>query len=100
MTLQLALNTGALAATIATSTASDPIGSVLLGLVLFHESLHLTGVRAIATLTALAIALLGWPRSPGNRSTPLPRPPARRRNHTAVRRADNRPERGSVRSPS
>jgi drug/metabolite transporter (DMT)-like permease len=60
MTLnQLALNTGALAATIATSTASDPIGSVLLGLVLFHESLHLTGVRAIATLTALASALLG-----------------------------------------
>lgn len=60
MTLnQLALNTGALAATIATSTASDPIVSVLLGLVLFHESLQLTGLRAIATLTALAVALLG-----------------------------------------
>jgi drug/metabolite transporter (DMT)-like permease len=60
MTLnQLALNTGALAATIATSTASDPIASVALGLVLFHESLHLTGLRAIGTLTALAVALLG-----------------------------------------
>ena len=60
MTLnQLALNTGALAATMATSTASDPIVSVVLGLVLFHESLHLTGLRAIGTLSALAVALLG-----------------------------------------
>lgn len=60
MTLnQLALNTGALAATIATSIASDPIVSVLLGLGLYHESLHLTGLRAIGTLIALALALLG-----------------------------------------
>lgn len=60
MTLnQLALNTGALAATIATSTASDPIVSVVLGLVLFHESLHLTGLRALGTLSALAAALVG-----------------------------------------
>lgn len=60
MTLnQLALNTGALAATMATSTASDPIVSVVLGLALFHESLHLTGLRAIGTLSALAVALLG-----------------------------------------
>ena len=60
MTLnQLALNTGALAATMATSTASDPVVSVVLGLVLFHESLHLTGLRAIGTLSALAVALLG-----------------------------------------
>lgn len=60
MTLnQLALNTGALAATIATSTAADPIVSVVLGLVLFRESLHLTGPRAIAALAALALALLG-----------------------------------------
>jgi drug/metabolite transporter (DMT)-like permease len=60
MTLnQLALNTGALAATMATSTASDPIVSVVLGLVLFHESLHLTGLRAIGTVGALALALVG-----------------------------------------
>ncbi|MGI8714198.1 MAG: DMT family transporter [Solirubrobacteraceae bacterium] len=60
MTLnQLALNTGALAATVAASTASDPIVSVVLGLVLFDESLHLTGLRAIATLVSLAVALLG-----------------------------------------
>lgn len=60
MTLnQLALNTGALAATMASSTASDPVASVVLGLALFHESLHLTGVRAVGTLGALAVALLG-----------------------------------------
>jgi drug/metabolite transporter (DMT)-like permease len=60
MTLnQLALNTGALAATMATSTASDPIVSVVLGPALFHESLHVTGLRAIGTLSALAVALLG-----------------------------------------
>lgn len=60
MTLnQLALNTGALAATIATSTASDPIVSIALGLVLFHESLHLTGLRAIGTIIALALAVVG-----------------------------------------
>ena len=56
MTLnQLALNTGALAA----SSAADPVVSVVLGLTLFHESLHLTGLRAIGTLTALAVALVG-----------------------------------------
>lgn len=60
MTLnQLALNTGALAATIATSTASDPIVSVLLGLVVYDESLHVAGLGAIATAAALAVALVG-----------------------------------------
>jgi drug/metabolite transporter (DMT)-like permease len=60
MTLnQMALNTGALAATIATSTASDPIVSVVLGLVLFHESLHVAGLGAIGTVVALVVALLG-----------------------------------------
>ncbi|HEX8975597.1 MAG TPA: DMT family transporter [Solirubrobacteraceae bacterium] len=60
MTLnQLALNTGSLAATMATSSASDPIASVVLGLALFHESLHLTGLRAVGVLTAFALALLG-----------------------------------------
>ena len=58
MTLnQLALNTGALAATIATSTAADPIVSVVLGLTLFHESLHLGVLGAIGSIAALATAL-------------------------------------------
>ena len=56
---QLALNTGALAATVATSTAADPIVSVALGLVLFHESLHLTGARALATALAVVLAVAG-----------------------------------------
>ena len=57
MTLnQLALNTGALAATIATSTAFDPITSVVLGLALFHESLHATGARIAGILIALGLA--------------------------------------------
>lgn len=60
MTLnQLALNTGALAATIATSSAADPIASVVLGLILFKESLNLSGVRAVGALTAFALALAG-----------------------------------------
>jgi drug/metabolite transporter (DMT)-like permease len=60
MTLnQLALNTGALAATIATSTALDPIASVVLGLTVFHESLHATSLQAAGTLGALTAALLG-----------------------------------------
>lgn len=60
MTLnQLALNTGSLAATIASSSASDPIAGVVLGLALFHESLHLTGLRAVGVLGAFALALVG-----------------------------------------
>ncbi|HET9104042.1 MAG TPA: DMT family transporter [Solirubrobacteraceae bacterium] len=56
---QLALNTGALAATMATSTSADPIGSVLLGLLLFHESLQLSGLRTVGIAVVLALALLG-----------------------------------------
>lgn len=60
MTLnQLALNTRALAATIASSTALDPIVGVALGLALFDEHLHAGGLRAVAAFVALAAALLG-----------------------------------------
>jgi drug/metabolite transporter (DMT)-like permease len=60
MTLnQLGLNTGALAATIATSGALDPIASVVLGLTLFDESLHATSLQVAGTLAALTVALLG-----------------------------------------
>ena len=60
MTLnQLALNTRALAATIASSTALDPIVSVALGLALFDEHLHASGLRAGGAFVALAAALLG-----------------------------------------
>jgi drug/metabolite transporter (DMT)-like permease len=56
---QLALNTGALAPTVATSGASDPIASVVIGLTLFHESLHASAVQIGATIVALTAALLG-----------------------------------------
>jgi drug/metabolite transporter (DMT)-like permease len=56
---QLALNTGALAATLATSTALDPIVSVVLGLTLFHESLRAGAGQVFGTVVALAVALGG-----------------------------------------
>jgi drug/metabolite transporter (DMT)-like permease len=60
MTLnQLALNTRSLAATLATSTAVDPVVSVALGLALFDEQLHANGLQAVAAFVALAAALLG-----------------------------------------
>jgi drug/metabolite transporter (DMT)-like permease len=60
MTLnQLALNTGALAPAVATSMAFDPITSVVLGVTLLDESLHETPLGAVATVAALAAALIG-----------------------------------------
>jgi drug/metabolite transporter (DMT)-like permease len=60
MTLnQLALNTRALAATIASSTSLDPIISVALGLALFHEHLHASALQAAVAFLALAAAVLG-----------------------------------------
>jgi drug/metabolite transporter (DMT)-like permease len=60
MTLnQLALNTGALAATLAASTALDPIASVVLGIALFEESPRAGALQVLGTLAALAAALVG-----------------------------------------
>lgn len=70
MTLnQLALNTRALAATIASSTTLDPIVSVALGLALFDEHLHASALQAAGGFVALAVALLGvamlaWAEAP------------------------------------
>jgi drug/metabolite transporter (DMT)-like permease len=60
MTLnQLALSTGALAPALATSMAFDPITSVVLGITLLEESIHESTLGVIATLGALAAALVG-----------------------------------------
>jgi len=60
MTLnQLALNTRALAATMASSTVLDPLVSVALGLALFDEHLHASSLQAAGAFVALAVALLG-----------------------------------------
>jgi drug/metabolite transporter (DMT)-like permease len=56
---QLALDTGALAATIATSTALDPVAGVLLGAGIFHESPQLGAGGAAVTVLSLAGALAG-----------------------------------------
>jgi drug/metabolite transporter (DMT)-like permease len=118
---QLALDTGALAATVATSAALDPIASVVLGLVLFHESLHATVPQAAGELLAVAAALTGMTvlarseahltsgkgnerrlsrghvsrRSCGSRAGPL-RPPRRRRHR---RRGGGAGARGGSRRP-
>jgi drug/metabolite transporter (DMT)-like permease len=60
MTLnQLALNTRSLAATIASSTALDPIVSVALGLTLFDEQIRASSLQAAGAFVALAAALIG-----------------------------------------
>ncbi|HWD76571.1 MAG TPA: DMT family transporter [Solirubrobacteraceae bacterium] len=76
MTLnQLALNTGALAATLAASTALDPIASLVLGLALFDESPRSGGLQVVGTLAALAAALVGMvmlARAEAHVPTPAP----------------------------
>ena len=43
----------------ASSTALDPIASVVLGLTLFHESLRASGLTVAGTVAALVLALAG-----------------------------------------
>ena len=58
MTLnQMSLDAGALAATMATSTALDPIASVVLGLTLFQESFSAGPIEVVVILLALAVVL-------------------------------------------
>jgi drug/metabolite transporter (DMT)-like permease len=58
MTLnQMSLDAGALAATVATSTALDPIASVLLGLTLFKESISAGPIEVLVILLALVVVV-------------------------------------------
>jgi drug/metabolite transporter (DMT)-like permease len=58
MTLnQMSLDAGALAATMATSTALDPIASVVLGLALFKESMDASPVELLVVLLALGVVV-------------------------------------------
>ena len=58
MTLnQMALNTGALAATIASSTALDPVASVVLGATLFGEALAPTPLDVAVAVIALVVGV-------------------------------------------
>jgi drug/metabolite transporter (DMT)-like permease len=56
---QAALQTGALAAAVATTMAFDPISSLVFGIVLFDEALHETALGTTLSLLALAAALFG-----------------------------------------
>jgi drug/metabolite transporter (DMT)-like permease len=58
MTLnQMSLDAGALAATMATSTALDPIASVVLGLTLFRESMSAGPIEMLVILAALVVVV-------------------------------------------
>jgi drug/metabolite transporter (DMT)-like permease len=56
---QAALQTGALAAAVATTMAFDPLSSLLFGIGLFDEALHESALGYTVSLLLLAAALLG-----------------------------------------
>jgi hypothetical protein len=56
---QAALQTGALAAAVASSMAFDPLSSIPLGIVIFDERLHDTALGIAASILALAVTLFG-----------------------------------------
>ena len=56
---QAALQTGALAAAVATTMAFDPLSSLVFGIVLFDEALHETAIGYIVSLLSLGAALVG-----------------------------------------
>ncbi len=56
---QAALQTGALAAAVATTMAFDPLSSLLFGIVLFGEDLHDSAAGTALAALALAVALAG-----------------------------------------
>ena len=56
---QAALQTGALAAAVATTMAFDPLSSLVFGIALFDEALHETAVGYVLSAAALAATLAG-----------------------------------------
>ncbi len=56
---QAALQTGALAAAVASTMAFDPLSSIPLGIIVFDEQLHETALGIAVSLLALAVTLLG-----------------------------------------
>jgi multidrug transporter EmrE-like cation transporter len=78
---QAALQTGALAAAVATTMAFDPLSSLVFGIVLFEEALHESAAGYTISLLLLAVALAGLvilARAKGEsappRSVPAPEP--------------------------
>jgi drug/metabolite transporter (DMT)-like permease len=56
---QAALQTGALAAAVATTMAFDPLSSLVFGIVLFDEALHDSAFGYVLSAVSLAVALAG-----------------------------------------
>ena len=56
---QAALQTGALAAAVATTMAFDPLSSLVFGIVLFDEALHESAVGYVISFLSLATAIVG-----------------------------------------
>jgi drug/metabolite transporter (DMT)-like permease len=56
---QAALQTGALAAAVASTMAFDPLSSIPLGIIVFDEQLHETALGISVSLVALAVTLFG-----------------------------------------
>ena len=56
---QAALQTGALAAAVASTMAFDPLSSIPLGIIIFDEKLHETAVGITVSVAALAATLFG-----------------------------------------
>ncbi|HSE82679.1 MAG TPA: DMT family transporter [Gaiellaceae bacterium] len=56
---QAALQTGALAAAVATTMAFDPLSSLVFGIALFDEALHESSIGYVLSALALATALAG-----------------------------------------
>jgi drug/metabolite transporter (DMT)-like permease len=76
---QAALQTGALAAAVATTMAFDPLSSLVYGIVLFDENLHESAVGYALCLVSLAVALAGLvvlARAKGSEATAPPAAPA------------------------
>jgi hypothetical protein len=76
---QAALQTGALAAAVATTMAFDPLSSLVFGIALFDEALHESAVGYALSALALAITLGGLvllARAKGEEAPPSPPEPA------------------------
>ena len=78
---QAALQTGALAAAVATTMAFDPLSSLVFGIGIFDEALHETALGYAVSLTLLGVALAGlvilaWAKGEEAppRAAPVPEP--------------------------
>ena len=73
---QAALQTGALAAAVATTMAFDPLSSLVFGIALFDEAVHDNAIGYALSALRRRSGRPGHPRAPSRRSSLRPRPRA------------------------